>query len=76
MVTVTMTRDEFTAKAAALKEATGLTISTDEGDVSKDGVDVHYKFSGATLALTVVKKPMILTVGFCERKILGWLGVK
>jgi hypothetical protein len=74
MVTVPLTRDEFNAKAAQLQKEQGITLAGDRGEVSKQGVTVSYSYNGEFLTLTVTKKPMIVSVAFCEAKLRGWLG--
>jgi hypothetical protein len=75
MITVKMTRDVFNAKAAQLKAEQGIELTGDVGEVSKEGVVVDYTFDGQEFSASIRHKPVYLTVGFCEGKLLGWLGV-
>ena len=67
-----MTREEFTAKAAELAQ-NGIQITGDHGEADKDGVTVAYTYQNGTLTLQIMRKPVFVTLGYCEGKLKEWL---
>jgi hypothetical protein len=74
MIKVQMTRDVFNAQAARLKSEQGIVLNGDTGEVSKSGVVVSYAFDGENFTASIKHHPALVTVGFCEKMLLGWLG--
>ena len=70
-----MTQDVFNAKATQLKAEQGIVLDGDTGEVSKGGVVVDYAFDGENFTASIKHHPLLVTVGFCEKMLLGWLGV-
>jgi len=73
MIQVAMTPAQFDAAALKLKNEQGLVLSGSQGTLSKDGVTATYRYDGATLSVTILKKPMFVTVNYCESQLVQWL---
>jgi hypothetical protein len=53
VLSFTLTTDGWRAAQAAVQQQVGITLTGNEGDVSKDGVEVHYAYNPANLTLTL-----------------------
>lgn len=73
MIEIAMTPQMFAAKAAQLKAEEGIDLTVNAGTVEKSGVKASYTYDGATLTVTILSKPWLVTTGYCENKMLAWL---
>ena len=72
MIQIPMTRPEFTAAAARVKQQAGVAIASDTGQIEHGGVTVAYGFDGSELSLNVLHKPFFLSESAIENGIRGW----
>jgi len=69
-----MTQEQFDAKRGELKAEEGIDLVGMIGSLSKRGVSANYAFDGATLRVLITKKPFMVSQGYCEKKLIEWLG--
>jgi hypothetical protein len=77
MIQVTLTPEQFTAKAAQLKQEQGIDLTGDSGVIEHGTplgkVVANWLYRNNQLTVTVVKHPFGITAGHCEDEIHAWL---
>ncbi len=72
-MTVTITPEQFAARAKEVENETGETITGNSGELSHNGVTIDWKYDGvSTLELTMVKKPFFVSAAMIENTLLKW----
>ena len=73
MIQIPMTPDQFAQAGKTLEAKQGITLTGNEGTLSKMGVTAAYKYDGAHLAITVLEKPFFVTEEYCEGELKKFL---
>ena len=76
MIQIAMTPDEFAETSRLLEEKEGVTLTGDEGKITKMGVTAGYQYAEGLLRVTVLDKPFFVTTEYCEEQLKGILGIK
>ncbi len=76
MIQIAMTPQEFAETGRLLEEQQGLTLTGDEGKITKMGVTAGYQYAEGMLRLTILDKPFFVTTEYCEEQLKGFLGIK
>ena len=73
MITLPLTRPQFESIRTLLRER-GITLRDDEGTVKHKGAVVGYKYSpdSATIDITILVKPVLLSREMVEKKVKEW----
>ena len=74
MIQIPMTPDQFSKAGQELQARQGITLTGNEGTISKMGVTAAYKYDGAHLTVTVTDKPFFVTEEYCEGELRKFLG--
>ena len=69
-----MTQEQFDAKRGELKAEEDIDLVGMSGSISKRGVSATYTFDGSKLRVAITKKPFMVSQGYCEKKLIEWLG--
>ena len=75
MIQIAMTPDQFAHAGQQLQSKQGITLTGNEGTISKMGVTAGYKYDGAHLTVNVLEKPFFVTEEYCEGELKKFLGV-
>ena len=73
MIQVAMTPAQFEAAGLKLKQQYGLLLQGSKGTLSKSGVTASYAYDGASLEVSILKKPLLFSINFCEAQLVKWL---
>ena len=76
MIQIAMTPEEFAETGKLLEEKQGLTLTGDEGKITKMGVTAGYQYAEGLLRVTILDKPFFVTTEYCEEQLKGFLGIK
>lgn len=72
-----MSPEQFTSLAARLKAEEGIDLKSNSGVVTATvkgfKITAGYVFDGAKFSVTILSKPFLFSIGFCESKMLVWL---
>jgi hypothetical protein len=75
MITATLTPEQFAAKAAELKAKENISIVGTAGTISRDGVQLTYKYDGKVLGINVDHAPPFMT-GHVTKALTDWLAAE
>lgn len=73
MIQIAMTPQEFAATGKLLEEKQGVTLTGDEGKITKMGVTAGYQYAEGWLRVTILEKPFFVTTEYCEEQLRGLL---
>ena len=76
MIQIAMTPQEFAETGRLLEQQQGLTLTGDEGKITKMGVTAGYQYAEGMLRVTILDKPFFVTTEYCEEQLKAILGVK
>ena len=76
MIQIAMTPQEFAETGRLLEQQQGLTLTGDEGKITKMGVTAGYQYAEGMLRVTILDKPFFVTTEYCEEQLKGILGIK
>ncbi len=76
MIQIAMTPDEFAETGRVLEEKQGVTLTGDEGKITKMGVTAGYQYADGCLRVTILDKPFFVTTEYCEEQLRGLLEIK
>ena len=76
MIQIAMTPEEFAETGRVLEEKQGVTLTGDEGKITKMGVTAGYQYAEGMLRVTVLDKPFFVTTEYCEEQFRAILGIK
>lgn len=73
MIQIPLTEDEFTATAARVEQQQGITLTGNEGKITKMGVTAAYQYAEGLLRVTILDKPFFVTTEYCEEQLKAFL---
>ena len=74
MKTYPLTPQQFATLRTRLLEA-GVTLPSDnQGVLSFRGIELKYNYDGATLTLSILKRPWIFAPSLIWQQVDGWIG--
>ncbi len=73
MIQIPLTEDEFTAMAARVEQQQGITLTGNEGKISKMGVTAAYQYAEGFLRVTILDKPFFISTDYCEEQLKAFL---
>ena len=73
MIQIPLTPAQFASAAKILEEKQGITLTGDEGEISRMGVTASYKYADGTLSIAILEKPFFVTTEYCEEQLKGFL---
>ncbi len=73
MIQIPLTPEEFASTARLLEEKQGITLTGDEGKITKMGVTAGYQYAEGLLRVTILDKPFFVTTDYCEEQLKAWL---
>ena len=74
MIQLSLTPEEFAAKARLLEQEQGIALSGHQGKITKKGVTADYHYAEGVLKVTILDKPFFVTTDYCEEQLKNWLG--
>jgi hypothetical protein len=75
MKTYSLTPQQFAALRTKLLE-TGITLPSDsQGVLSFKGIELKYRYDGAKLTLSILKRPMLIPASLIWEQVDKWVGV-
>jgi hypothetical protein len=69
MIQIPLTPDEFAALAVKAQQEQGITLTGDEGKITKMGVTAGYQYAEGLLRVTILEKPFFVTTEYCEEQL-------
>ena len=76
MIQIAMTPEEFAETGRMLEEKQGVTLTGDEGKITKMGVTAGYQYAEGLLRVTILEKPFFITTEYCEEQLRGMLKLR
>ncbi len=73
MIQIPLSEAEFEAAAARLEKSQGITLTGNQGKISKMGVTAEYVYADGVLQVTILDKPFFVSTEYCEEQLKGWL---
>jgi hypothetical protein len=74
MIQIPLTPEQFAALAAKVQQEQGLTLSGNEGKLTKMGVTAGYLYKDGLLSVTIREKPFFVSTEYCEEQLKNALG--
>ena len=75
MISIPLTPEEFAALAVKAQQEQGITLTGDEGKITKMGVTAGYKYADGVLQVVVLEKPVFVSTEYCEAQLRKALGI-
>ena len=69
MIQIPLSREQFTALAAKVQQEQGITLSGDEGKLTKMGVTASYLYKDDMLSVAILEKPFFVSTEYCEEQL-------
>ena len=69
MISIPLTPDEFAALATKVEQEQGISLSGNEGKITKMGVTAGYQYAEGLLRVTILEKPFFVTTEYCEEQL-------
>jgi hypothetical protein len=66
MISIPLTPEEFAALAVKAQQEQGITLTGDEGKITKMGVTAGYKYADGHLQIAILEKPFFVSTEYCE----------
>jgi hypothetical protein len=73
MIQIPLTEEEFAATAARVEQQQGITLTGNEGKITKMGVTAAYQYADGLLRVTILDKPFFVTTEYCEEQLKAFL---
>ena len=73
MISIPMTPAQFAEAGQQIQAKQGITLTGNEGQLSKMGVTAGYKYDGTHLNITILEKPFFVTEQYCEDELKKFL---
>ncbi len=73
MIQMTMSEEEFRAKAQELKQKYDLELTEPAGRITRDGVAAGYTHYNGLLTVHILDKPGFISTEYCEQQIREFL---
>ncbi len=74
MIQIPLTEEEFAATAARIQQEQGITLTGNEGKITKMGVTAAYQYAEGLLRVTILDKPFFVSTEYCEEQLKAFLG--
>ena len=74
MIQIPLSEAEFTTISARLEQQQGITLTGNEGKITKMGVTAAYLYADGVLRVTILDKPFFVSTEYCEDQLRTWLG--
>ncbi|SNS99929.1 hypothetical protein SAMN05421770_103402 [Granulicella rosea] len=68
-----MSAEEFAAKAKQLAETQGITLTGNQGKISRSGVTASYLYEAGKLKVEILEKPFFVSTDYCEEQLRNWI---
>ena len=76
MIQLAMTPNEFAKTGKRLEQQQRLTLTGDEGKITRMGVTAGYQYADGLLRVTILDKPFFVTTEYCEEQLRLLLGIR
>jgi hypothetical protein len=73
MIQIPLTEEEFAATAARVEQQQGITLTGNEGKITKMGVTAAYQYAEGLLRVTILDKPFFVSTEYCEEQLKAFL---
>ena len=75
MIQIALTPEQFTALAVKVQQEQGITLTGNEGKLTKMGVTASYLYKDGTLNVAILEKPFFVSTEYCEEQLRKFLQV-